>query len=395
MIKNLIWRETVISAFKDFQSFKGRNILALVGIVIGTAAVIAILHVGHNARTEAVKQFEKLGTDVLGVMLISNNFEQSIPETEVLKIPKEIPNVSQVAAIRNTSGQLRLGRESISGPVYAVTEDFFDLSSAKLSGGRFLYDIDNYAPYAVIGNDVALSIERFNEKPIYAGQLLNLNGETFEIVGVLKDIPQNNVLRTELNKAVIIPYKAGRRIGATRLSGIAVRMIDNKKDKETTANITNWVKSKDNETIAIVQSASTIIANIDAQLKIYAFLLLGIGSISLLVSGVGIMNVMLISVLERRHEIGLRRAVGASQTDIIVLFLSNALLLCFIGSFLGLILGTLSAFVFAMFTGWMFSPSIFAIPLGILLAVIVGLFFGIYPAFRASKLDIVNALRSE
>lgn len=395
MISNLVWRETIFGSVKEFYNFKGRNVLALVGIIIGTAAVIAILHIGHNARTEAVKEFKKLGTDILGAMVFGNNMEMSIPENQIFMMPDTIPNISKVSAIINTGGEIRIGRQSFNANVYAVTDEFYSLSSTSLEIGRFTYNIDGYSPYAVIGQNIKSKIESALHSPVEIGELINVNNQSFEIIGILNDTPQNNVLRTDLNDGIIIPYKAARRIGATRLSGIALKMIDQSKDQETIEHVVTWLREQDKEININISSASQIIGNVDAQLRIYAYLLLGIGSISLLVSGVGIMNVMLISVLERRHEIGLRRSIGASRLDIIVLFLSNAIILCFVGSFLGLILGTVSAYFFSSLSGWEFSPSIYAIPLGIVLALVVGLFFGIYPAVRASKLDIVTALRSD
>ena len=395
MIINSVWKETILGAFDDFQSFRGRNLLALIGIIIGTAAVIAILHVGHNARAMAVKQFEELGTDIIGALIFSNNFQQSISDDEVISIPKKIDNIIEAAAIISTSGEIRIGRQSLNTNVYATTDNLLSLTRTTMKLGRNIYNIDNYSSFVVIGADIEKRISQCQNRPVSLGQLINLNGETFEVIGILNSVPQNNVLRINLNGGVIIPYKSSRRIGQTKLNSIAARMKDSSLDVSTTNELISWIKERDKGSNTSIQTASLIISNIDAQMKIYAFLLLGIGSISLIVSGVGIMNVMLINVLERKHEIGLRRSVGATHADIILLFISNALLLCFIGSLLGLVAGTLIAYIFATVSGWIFSPSLYAIPLGLAMALIVGLFFGIYPAIKASKLDIVTALRSE
>ncbi|WP_279090371.1 ABC transporter permease [Bartonella apis] len=395
MIKDKkVWKETFIDAWKDFRSFKGRNVLALLGIVIGTAAVIAMLHVGHNAREEAINEFSKLGTNIIGISLLSSG-EVSFAKDDIFAYPSINSAVKKIAAVTNTSGTIRVGRDELPVQVLAVSQNYYSIASAQLASGRYTYDVDKFMPYAVIGSTIADQLQALSGHSAVVGQLITLQNQTFTIIGILKPTSSNNILMSNLNDTVLIPLQAVRRIGTTEITSIALSMNDNVDDRALVLDLQTWLSNLDPTIQTNIQTARQIIDSIDAQMNIYAYLLLGIGSISLLVSGVGIMNVMLISVLERRQEIGLRRAIGAKKKDILILFLSNSLILCFIGAFIGIILGTIAGWVFAMLSGWSFRPSYMALPLGIMLALIVGLFFGIYPAIRAAKMDVVSALRSE
>lgn len=308
----------------------------------------------------------------------------------------EVKGIRSYSVVIGSSGTIRNGRLLENTQILAVSQDYYSISRSKIAVGRQIYDLDGYAPFVVLGKSIADKIADFTAKPVKMGDKITLQGESFEVVGILDTTPPNSVLMVDLNNSVLIAFNAARRVMTdTQVSNMAIRIAADADEKEVSANLQLWLSQKDPSLIPRIQTAQQVIETIDAQMRIYAYLLLGIGSISLLVSGVGIMNVMLISVLERRHEIGLRRAIGATQMDIVILFLSNSLILCFIGAFIGLLTGTIAGWFFAMLSGWSFAPSILALPLGIALSIVVGLFFGIYPAIRASKLDIVAALRSE
>lgn len=394
--RSIIWKNTFIETWNDFRAARGRNVLALIGIIIGTAAVIATLHYSHNAREQAIAEFSKLGTDVISLSLYSAKGRANFSLDDVKKMVTDVKGLSTYGALVSGNGTIRSGRISENTQTLAVTQDYYSIARAHIAIGRQTYDLDEYSPFVVLGSTVAENIAKATGKDIAIGNKILLQGESFEVIGILAPSPQNSVLMIDLNNSTLIPFKAARRImRESNISGVALRLSADANEGDVSRQIQEWITQKDRNLMPRIQTAQQVIEAIDKQMRIYAYLLLGIGSISLLVSGVGIMNVMLISVLERRHEIGLRRAVGATQNDIVVLFLSNSLILCFIGAFIGLVIGTLAGWFFALLAGWSFAPSYLALPLGIALAVVVGLFFGIYPAVRASKLDIVMALRSE
>lgn len=388
-----IIRETI----EDIRLVKGRGILALVGIAIGTAAVVAMLHVGHNASREALRQFEALGTDlVLMQPQPSGNTSAEVGLGDVLALPQQCIGISDVSAMVQAGGNIRARRSDVQANILAATEGIYALAKAKLAYGRFTSDLDGFSPFAVLGAEIASSLEGPNEDKIAVGERITFNDQNLTVIGVLQDAPPNVLLNLELNRSVIIPFAAARRVTSqVAISQVAGRLSSGANDERTAEAVTRYFEPLVTNGFVHVATARQLIANIEQQMKIYSTLILGIGAVSLVVGGVGIMNVMLMSVMERRQEIGLRLALGARRKDIRIMFLCETLILAAIGSAIGTGLGYLAGWLFASGSDWQFEPAPLAVPLGAGMALVVGLFFGIYPAFLASRLDPVAALRSE
>lgn len=393
VIRAEIIRETI----EDIRLVKGRGILALVGIAIGTAAVVAMLHVGHNASREALRQFEALGTDLVMMQpQSSGNTNAEVALDDVLALPRQRIGISAVSAIIQTGGNVRARRSDVPANILAATDSIYALAMAKLDYGRFTSDLDGFSPFAVLGAEIAASLEGGNEKPIAVGERITFNGQNLTVIGVLQDTPPNVLLNLELSRSVIIPFAAARRVTSqVAISQVAGRLSSGANDEQTAEAVARFFEPLVTNGFMHVATARQLIANIEQQMKIYATLILGIGAVSLVVGGVGIMNVMLMSVMERRQEIGLRLALGARRKDIRLMFLCETLILAAIGSAIGTALGYLAGWLFASGSDWQFEPAPLAVPLGAGMATVVGLFFGIYPALLASRLDPVAALRSE
>lgn len=381
----------------DLPVFKGRSALALIGIAIGTAAVIAMLHVGHNARAAALQQFETLGTDL--VMMQPQSLDGAIPQVsldDVLALPRERIGIVAVAAVVQAGGSFRAGQTDVHTMLMATTEGIRPIGKTELRQGRFISDLDGFSPFAVVGAGIAREMETATARPMTIGSRIHYGNQVLTVIGVLKDAPTNLILNLDFNRSVIIPFKAARRvIPQPVITHVAGRLAPGASDERTAEAVAKYFLTRMSSGQMQVTTARQVIANIEDQMRIYAVLILGIGAVSLIVGGVGIMNVMLISVMERRQEIGLRLALGARRKDIRLMFLSEALILSAIGSAIGTAIGYLVGRLFAGGFGWQFDPAPLALPLGVAMALIVGLFFGVYPAVRASRLDPVAALRSE
>ncbi|TAK79141.1 MAG: FtsX-like permease family protein [Gammaproteobacteria bacterium] len=381
---------------------KLRSLLALIGILVGTASVVAMVLGGELATNEALKQFKSLGTDLLAVSINASGDEQTltgksddITMEQALSLSTVNTRILQVAPYTQLFLPTFYNGNALNATLLGVTDQFADVVHVHLQSGRFVSLLDKYEFYGVIGHDVYDQMKKISrQEPL--GQSIQIDKNIFVIVGVADSWPENNFVYANIDNAIMIPLLASTLISKyAMINNIIFRLTPesniNTVKEAITQSINQFVSGKQLN----FRSAKELIAKMKKQSDILTVFLGLIGSVSLIVGGIGVMNIMLVSVVERRREIGIRLAVGARRIDISVLFLMEAVLLSLAGGFLGVLIGVLIAYFIAVLWQWDFTLFLWPPLAGFSVSVAVGIFFGFYPAYLASKLNPIEALRAE
>jgi putative ABC transport system permease protein len=388
-------KEAVVSLY----AAKQRSILALIGIVIGIGSVIAMLSVGTIAKHQSLERFRELGTDYLMIQVRGRAPAQGagpgLRLEDAVGLPAEVPSIAGVAPWSQGRGAVVYGGKKIAdAPLLGVTGSFLELNRLQLAGGRAISDLDVRRAHCVIGAGIARSLERAGTKdPI--GKQIRLNDRICTVVGALHASPNLGLRSFEADRSVLIPVSTALRLfPGGGLDQMIARMRREVRHTSAAAAVQEYFRRKAPHLSVTVQSAQRLIEQMQRQTQTFALLLAAIGSISLIVGGVGVMNVMLVSVTERRMEIGIRRALGARRFDIQSQFLTESVVLSLFGGVFGILTGVGGTWLFCYFSGWTFLIDPTAVVLGFVVACFVGVFFGLQPAHQASRLDPIAALRS-
>ena len=401
--------ESLKMAAKTLSANKLRSSLTMLGIIIGNASVIAMIGIGEGAQKYVSSQLQSLGPNVLFIVPGNRDARQlgdlDVPRTLVVAdaaaIATQVPSVAAVAAEKTTQGIISYGNRNTSSSVVGTTAGFLTVRSFEVAQGRFLDNLDQRSNslVAVVGATLA---DRLFEAESPLGKQIRVKGTTFEIVGVLEKKGSN--LGLDYDDSVMIPITtlASRIVGRTSPYGIDVGFISisaNSQEAMETAEfqITNLLRLRHNITDSddfYIQSQDTLLDIANTVTGALTLMLAAIASISLFVGGIGIMNIMLVSVRERTPEIGLRTAIGATQQDILSQFLIEAVILSAIGGIVGTALGASGIFLIAVFSPFEAGVSLTAVVMAVGVSGSIGLFFGVVPARQAAKLDPIVALRS-
>ncbi|MCJ7732936.1 MAG: ABC transporter permease [Anaerolineales bacterium] len=403
---------TLLEALESLSSNKARTALTMLGIIIGVGAVIAMLAIGNGTKQAIVGEIEGIGTNLLFVMSnyedVTNPEPLTIRDAEMIADPISAPAVGAAAPVIQGQAELTNAGNATTASIVGVTEEYSTVQTVELSEGDFFNSsqISGLASAVILGTNVADDL--FGRSDGLVGETVRIAGQPFRVVGILKkeggsefgNSPDDQIL-VPLTTAQIrlMPGKVKNQVDMIYVSAIDADSVTSAEDQIS-------LILRDQHNIKLGEDDFRIISQemfldmASTVTGVFTIFLGGVAGISLLVGGIGIMNIMLVSVTERTKEIGLRKAVGAKKKDILTQFLIESSLLSVIGGIIGIILGWLLSLgigKIAEMNDFLLNPSITlnSVLLATLFSAAVGLFFGIYPANRASQLEPIEALRSE
>jgi len=404
--------QPIIEALESLASNKLRSGLTILGIVIGVAAVIAMLAVGRGAEAEITGSIEGIGTNLIFIFRggdedVRNPKPITLGDAEAIDDPFAAPSVSAVAPILQGSAEVSFSGESVRTTLTGVTPDYSFVRNWPVTEGSFIDEghLLGRASVALIGVDVAE--ELFGRTEGLTGETIRIEGQPFRIIGVMESKGGGSFGSED--DVILIPLTTAqsrllRRSTADRIDMLMVSAIDPESVEQAGEEIAQILRTR--HRTAIGQDDFTIMNQKDfletaaTITNVITIFLGGVAGISLLVGGIGIMNIMLVSVIERTREIGLRKAMGARKRDILIQFLVESSLLSLFGGILGILLGWGIASIVSQIAAASGTPlqsqiGLDSVLLATLFSTAVGLFFGLYPANRAASLEPVEALRYE
>lgn len=394
----MILKSNLKEAARSLAAARQRSILALLGIVIGIASVISLVSIGALAQREALRQFREMGTDILSVQKDGGRdgkTARAFQLQDILALPAELDSVAVVAPYVSAYGELRREGKRIPVPVLGVTQSFIDLNKLTVAEGRFISDLDGLTPHACLGGNLSdkLISQGVDTHP---GQDLYFDNRKVTLVGSLKTVPMGGMRPYESNEGMLLPIKTVLRMSSqNEIHVFMARLAPGIPVSQAIADIQAYFSAPPRDLQIRITSPEQIIEQMERQSRMFTLLLGAIGSISLIVGGVGVMNVMLVSVTERKREIGIRRALGAQKTDIQWQFLIESILLSLLGGIFGILIGVGASYGIARISDWQFEIIEGALFLGVGVSAAVGVFFGYYPARQAAALNPIQALRTD
>jgi putative ABC transport system permease protein len=388
---------------------KMRSLLTMLGIIIGVAAVIAMIGIAEGARTQVQQQISMLGTNM--IMVFPGSVTQggvhsgwgsitSMTADDATAILGGCPSVARVSPTVRTVGQVVVGNQNWATSIQGAGPDYFEIRDWPIQTGQSFTELDvrSAAKVCVLGASVAEQLFP-GQNPV--GQVVRIKKVPFNVLGVLSRKGANSH-GDDQDDLVVAPYTTiqKRMMGISHIQGMTISAISKDRIDDAQEEITTLLRRR--HRIApggsddfMIRAQAEIAQTAEETSKVMTLLLGSIASVSLLVGGIGIMNIMLVSVTERIREIGIRMAIGAHPGDIRTQFLLEAIILSTLGGLIGVGMGVVVSRIVARAAGWPVLTSPQAVAMAFGFAVVVGVFFGFYPAQKASRLDPIEALRYE
>ncbi len=399
-------------ALKALRRNKLRAFLTMLGVIIGVASVITMMSIGEGSKQSIRATFSGMGTNMItvmpynsmpmpgGVRLGSSNV-QTLTVSDVEKITQQVPEVSAISPGVSSSGQAIRGAKNWPTSLQGVSPDYLEIRKLAVKEGSNITEehVQTSAKVCVIGQTVVDNLFGENEDPV--GQIIRFGNIPFQVIGVLSPKGQNTFGQDQ-DDIIIAPYTAVmKRVLATiYLQNIYASAQSEDLSDAATQNIIRVLRENhrlraDQENDFDVRTQEELISTMSSTSSMMTTLLTAVAGISLVIGGIGIMNIMYVSVTERTREIGLRMSIGARGGDILLQFLTEAVMISITGGIIGVVLGISASYCISAFLAWPIILSEGSIFISFLVCALTGMFFGYYPAVKASKLDPIEALRYE
>ncbi len=389
-------------SFESLLANKTRTFLSMLGIIIGVSTVIAVFAIGQGAQKAVDEQFQGLSADSIIVMSMRGKIGSSkLKTTDSKVIIENCPNISEATAVIQSTMAVSFESESGSFNIMGIESNYFEMSSVDVAEGRLIIneDIEGNERVAILGSDVVETL--FFEKDEIIGQNIKINGKTLEVVGIVEETGRS-MGKNSLDDAIYLPNTTAEKSVLGSNSSVMIFTVASGVENIEIASEEivkalreeHGLRDSQGDDFRIMDAGAMVGAAQDSA-ELMTFLLTSVAAIVLLVSGIGIMNVMFVTVAERTKEIGISKAIGGKQGDILGQFLLESVILSMIGGLLGIVVGSLAIPILSKLDIMALAFSWTGLLIGFCFSVVVGIFFGFYPALKASRLDPVDALRSE
>lgn len=396
-------------ALKALNNNKLRCFLTMLGIIIGVASVITMLAIGQGSKNSIKAQISEMGSNM--IMIHPGNMQrggvrQSADDMQTLEVSdyealKELPGVAAISPSVNSGGQLVNGNNNYPSSIYGVTSDYLDIRKFKVKDGAMFtdHDVKSAAKVCILGKTVVDNLFPNGEDPI--GRVIRFGKIPLTVIGVLESKGTNS-MGMDQDDVVIAPYTTvmKRILAIDYIQGIFASAADENQTDETIDAITEVLRTRhkikeDADNDFEIRSQQELSEMMNSTSDMMTVLLACIAGISLLVGGIGIMNIMYVSVTERTREIGLRMSIGARGIDILSQFLIEAVIISVSGGIIGILLGVIASWMVNVIAHWPVYIQLYSVVLSFAVCTVTGIFFGWYPAKKAASLDPIEAIRYE